>query len=99
VNIFKTRRKDKHSDEVIPHPDPEERTSEVIPYRDPEERTSITTPALIGYQASGEPYRLRLDRHWADVGITRSGMGSLIHTKFAHITNSTDALLWAGRSG
>jgi hypothetical protein len=75
---------------------PRNRRDEVIAYQDLADPTSIATPALVGYQANGDPYELRLDQHCSNVGIARSGIGSLIDTQFAHITRCHDAVLWVG---
>jgi hypothetical protein len=67
--------------------------AKVIAYHDVPEWTSIKAPALIGYH-DGQRYETRLDRHWSDDGIPRSGMSSLINAKFAHVTLANDAVLW-----
>jgi hypothetical protein len=65
--------------------------AEVRPYIDTPEWTSITTPALVGFQIDGEPYRMRLDQHGSGVGMSRWGKSSLIHVKWAHTTLCADA--------
>jgi hypothetical protein len=67
--------------------------AKIIAYHDVPRWTSIKAPALIGYH-DGERYETRLDRHWFDVGMSRSGMSSLINAKFAHVTLADDAVLW-----
>jgi hypothetical protein len=63
-------------------------------YVDTPEWTSITTPALVGYDIGGEPYRMRLDQHGADVGMSRWGKSSLVNVRFAHTTRCADAVQW-----
>jgi hypothetical protein len=65
--------------------------AEVRPFVDTPEWASITDPAIVGYQIDGEPTRMRLDQHGADVGLSRWGKSSLVNVRIAHTTRCADA--------
>lgn len=66
----------------------------VRPFEDTLAWASITEPAMIGYQIDGRPYHLLLRQHGQNIGQTRSGKSSAIHTKIAHVTRCGDAVQW-----
>ncbi len=71
----------------------------VVPYVDDPTPCSISDPMFLGVQLDGTPYWVTIDKHWEDVGATRSGKTSLIHNKFAHILRAQKgrkAKLWVG---
>lgn len=67
----------------------------IYPYHDTNLITSIEDPQLVGYGMDGSPVHLKLAQHGQLSGKSTSGKSGLLNVEWAHVTRTSDALIWA----